>query len=258
MDIATDADGTSYITGYTMTAASSFDYLTIKYSPAGVQQWVSTYNGSGNGDDKAYALGLVKNSNNVTTGVAITGASWGVHNNHDYATVVYSASSGAQLQVSRYSRNSNTDDIAKDLAVDNVHHRLFVTGYSALVINGPQEHSVITTLMIPIKIKDSKDSTDSKESSMLPVMPGKFSLSQNYPNPFNPSTNIEFEVGESSLVLLKIYDAAGKLLSIQINSFMSPGSYKININAENLSSGVYFYELNAGSFRALKKMLLIK
>ncbi len=92
-------------------------------------------------------------------------------------------------------------------------------------------------------------------------LPKEYSLSQNYPNPFNPSTIIKFSIPQSSKsenVTLKIYDVLGKEVATLVNKNLSAGEYQINFNGINLSSGVYFYKINAGNFIQTKKMLLVK
>ena len=85
-----------------------------------------------------------------------------------------------------------------------------------------------------------------------------FKLSQNYPNPFNPSTNLSFVISSSSFVTLKVYDVLGNEVATLVNEEKSPGSYKVNFNAQNLSSGVYYYRLESGSYSVTRKMLLLK
>lgn len=85
-----------------------------------------------------------------------------------------------------------------------------------------------------------------------------YSLSQNYPNPFNPSTKISFSIPKSDYVTLKVYDIMGKEVATLVNRQMNMGSYNVDFNAVNLSSGIYFYKLISGSFTEVKKMTLIK
>lgn len=89
-------------------------------------------------------------------------------------------------------------------------------------------------------------------------IPDGFKLFQNYPNPFNPSTNIRYQIKNSGLVTLKIYDIRGKEISILINENQKPGIYEIQFDGDNLPSGVYFYRIRAGDFVQVKKMALIK
>lgn len=88
--------------------------------------------------------------------------------------------------------------------------------------------------------------------------PVSFSLSQNFPNPFNPSTMIQYSIPEAQNVELKVYDLLGREVQTLVNTVQNPGSYNVMFNAQNLSSGVYFYRLTAGSYTDVKKMTLIK
>ena len=85
-----------------------------------------------------------------------------------------------------------------------------------------------------------------------------FQLFQNYPNPFNPSTNIKFDLKEDSYVTLTVYNIIGQKVAELINSDLSAGFHNVIFNAVNLSSGIYFYKLKAGSYSSVKKMELLK
>jgi 1,4-alpha-glucan branching enzyme len=85
-----------------------------------------------------------------------------------------------------------------------------------------------------------------------------FSLSQNYPNPFNPSTVIQYQIPQPGKVTLKIYDMLGREIRTLVNEFQQNGSHSITFDASHLSSGVYFYRIQSGSFIETKKMLLLK
>jgi photosystem II stability/assembly factor-like uncharacterized protein len=89
-------------------------------------------------------------------------------------------------------------------------------------------------------------------------MPENFSLSQNYPNPFNPSTTINFSVPEPAHVSIKIYNIIGKEVLTLLDEFKQQGNHEIELNASELTSGVYFYKMSAGKFTDTKRMLLIK
>jgi hypothetical protein len=86
----------------------------------------------------------------------------------------------------------------------------------------------------------------------------KFELFNNYPNPFNPSTSIKYSIGGKSLVTLKIYDILGREIETIVNKEQTAGSYQVKFDASNLSSGIYLYQLKAGSFVNTKKMVLLK
>ena len=94
-----------------------------------------------------------------------------------------------------------------------------------------------------------------------------FYLEQNYPNPFNPVTNIRYTIpnlmlnsseDKRKIVTLKIFDITGKEISTLVNEFQTAGTYEVKFNAENLPSGVYFYQLKAGNYSETKKMVLIR
>ena len=89
-------------------------------------------------------------------------------------------------------------------------------------------------------------------------IPTKYSLDQNYPNPFNPATKIKFSIPADENVSLKVFNVLGQEVATLVNKQMKAGSYSFDWNASNLSSGVYFYRIEAGSFNLTKKMLLLK
>ncbi|MEW5800290.1 MAG: T9SS type A sorting domain-containing protein [Bacteroidota bacterium] len=88
--------------------------------------------------------------------------------------------------------------------------------------------------------------------------PVQFSLSQNYPNPFNPTTAIRFQTPEASHVTLKIFDMLGREITTLLNENKSPGTYTVNFDAKNLSSGMYLYQLRAGEKVETRRMILQK
>jgi hypothetical protein len=89
-------------------------------------------------------------------------------------------------------------------------------------------------------------------------VPNKYTLLQNYPNPFNPSTSISFDIIKQTHTLLKVYDVTGRLTVVLVNESLRAGSYKVELNAGNLSSGVYFYKLEADNFIQTRKMVVLK
>ncbi len=89
-------------------------------------------------------------------------------------------------------------------------------------------------------------------------VPKVYSLSQNYPNPFNPSTKINFALPKQGLVTLKIYDILGREIRTLVNEVKNAGSYTVDFNASEYSSGVYFYRIQSNDFSDVKRMLLVK
>jgi photosystem II stability/assembly factor-like uncharacterized protein len=98
-------------------------------------------------------------------------------------------------------------------------------------------------------------------SSIIEVevrVPTEFFLSQNYPNPFNPSTTIRYSLKEDGLVNIKVYNILGSEAATLVNEHKSQGEHRATFNANNLSSGTYFYVIRVNDFTAVKKMILFK
>jgi hypothetical protein len=96
-------------------------------------------------------------------------------------------------------------------------------------------------------------------------VPTEFLLSQNYPNPFNPSTKIKYQIPASlnpskggTSVTLKVYDLLGREVVTLVNEEQSAGIYEVEFDASELSSGIYMYQIRAGSLMQTKKMVLIR
>jgi hypothetical protein len=89
-------------------------------------------------------------------------------------------------------------------------------------------------------------------------IPGVFILEQNYPNPFNPTTVIMYQIPTQNKVVLKIFDVLGREIKILVNEQKDAGTYKVEFNAPDLPSGRYFYQLTAGNYTSVKKLMLIK
>lgn len=89
-------------------------------------------------------------------------------------------------------------------------------------------------------------------------VPDKYNLHQNYPNPFNPSTNIKYDLIKSGNIKINVYDISGKEVASLVNQFQNAGTYEVTFNAENLSSGVYFYKLETSDFKDVKRMVILK
>jgi hypothetical protein len=90
------------------------------------------------------------------------------------------------------------------------------------------------------------------------TLPTEYSLSQNYPNPFNPSTTISYSIPKPGFVSIIVYDILGKEAAVLVNEVKQAGNFIVDFNASKLSSGVYFYRINAGEFTAVKRMILMK
>jgi hypothetical protein len=89
-------------------------------------------------------------------------------------------------------------------------------------------------------------------------LPDKFALLQNYPNPFNPSTKIKYQLPSGSNVSLKVYDILGKEVAVLVNEFNPAGFYEVTFDAANITSGIYFYKIEAGEINQINKMILLR
>ncbi len=89
-------------------------------------------------------------------------------------------------------------------------------------------------------------------------LPKDYKLSQNYPNPFNPVTKISYQLPQAGNVKLTIFDFLGREVSTLVNEYKQAGYYDANFNASALSSGTYFYRIEANNFTSTKKMMVIK
>jgi hypothetical protein len=99
--------------------------------------------------------------------------------------------------------------------------------------------------------------TDVQEGNNSGTSPNKYGLQQNYPNPFNPTTKIFYSIANQSQITLKVYDTLGNELQTIVEGNQIPGNYEVEFNANNLSSGIYFYQLKTSTYAETKKMILL-
>jgi len=89
-------------------------------------------------------------------------------------------------------------------------------------------------------------------------LPTEYSLLQNYPNPFNPTTTIQFAIPKDEYVKLVVYDITGKVVKELVNGYKSAGRYNVEFNASGYASGMYYYKIEAGAYKNVQKMMLMK
>ena len=106
--------------------------------------------------------------------------------------------------------------------------------------------SGVITVEQPVSVSDNE------------LFVNKFELNQNYPNPFNPTTTIKYSIPANGIITLLVFNAIGEEVSMLANEFKEAGTYDVSFNSGELSSGIYFYRLQAGSFVETKKMILLK
>lgn len=131
-----------------------------------------------------------------------------------------------------------------------------------IAVAGVAKYEVVSNCLPPqinaFMLSDNKSVSQQTES-----IPTEFVLEQNYPNPFNPETIIRFSIPEASHVNIKIYDALGREVVSLIDNYFTAGIYNTvwnskDRNGSNVSSGIYFYRIQAGNFVNVKKMLLVR
>ncbi|MBF8297257.1 MAG: hypothetical protein HW389_3802, partial [Bacteroidetes bacterium] len=132
-------------------------------------------------------------------------------------------------------------------------------GRSVCIDDGQKYNSVTGAIEIIIAGGSHSEGT-SEESEALEstVVPTEYALSNAYPNPFNPSTTIVYDLPEATRVRLIVYDRLGREVAVVVDHQQNAGRHSIRFNAKGLTSGVYFYRIQAGTFSATKKLILIR
>ncbi|MDP4114805.1 MAG: SBBP repeat-containing protein [Bacteroidota bacterium] len=188
------------------------------------------------------------------------GESWIIGSSHD---IKWESNISSNIKI-EYSTNNGSDWTTITGSVPSITHE-----YSWIIPN-----TLSTTCKIRITALDSTSQSDISDGFFTigltssindnNLVPLSNNLSQNYPNPFNPQTTISYSVAQESNVVIKVYDILGKEVAKLLNEGKKAGAYNIQFNASKLSSGMYFYTIQANSidgkqsFRETKKMLLLK
>jgi|WetSurMetagenome_2_1015567.scaffolds.fasta_scaffold01369_4 hypothetical protein len=127
-----------------------------------------------------------------------------------------------------------------------------------LTVGGTYNQNNLLFSLINLSVEENSIAKDSTIITQNDLIPTEYGLEQNYPNPFNPITLIQFSTVTDEIVNLKVFDILGREVAILVNEVKSPGIYSVSFNGNNLSSGIYFYTLQTGSFNQTRKMLLLK
>jgi len=243
--VSVTTDGSAiYYTTYAAngTGGGCNDIIILKYGQVGDSLWIRRCSGTTHcynqpADLKldrfndVYVTGLI---NNITTG-------------NDYGTVKYSPDGTEQWLATYTGSYATSDDGATSLCIDTS-LSLYVTGHSSNASNHNNFDAVTIRYSQPIGIIPN-----------INRMAETFILNQNYPNPFNPLTLIAYSVPRKSNVRVSIYDIAGQLVKTLVNTEQNSGNYSVTYDADDLSSGVYFYSMFANnSLVGTRKMILIK
>jgi len=186
------------------------------------------------------------NGDNWTVHHSNTFSGWGSDICHEDPTMMLTGSWGARATISLDAGETWTD-ISSGLS-----------GHGGGILVGDRGYILAHQGSNIYKLNVLYSIITSVSENTISSIPKSFDLSQNYPNPFNPSTKINYDLPKSGNVVLKVYNQLGKEVSTLVNSYKNAGSYELNFDGSNLSSGIYFYKLEADGLTATKKMLLIK
>jgi len=232
-----DDNGNIFVTGRVRrTGGGGYnDFTIIKYNNAGAQQWKSYYDGPNNLDDDPINISVDEAGN-----VFVCGESNREGSNFKFIVVKYTFAGDFDWD---YVYDVNASSRALGVWADNAGYV-----YAAGDGEGPNGNQDL------MAVKLSK--TSSVEDNSRPVK--EFILYQNYPNPFNPTTRIQYQVSSISKVTLKVYDVLGIEIGTLVNEEKPSGIYEVEFDAAGLSSGVYFYTLQAGNFTQTKKLVLLR
>jgi len=165
--------------------------------------------------------------------------------------------SGQQSAISNHPNSTQTESLTNWLKIG------FVKGSGNS--NSPKQYSFVdqnptggNNFDYRLKQVDNNGAYKYSDVIDVKVVPAKYELFQNYPNPFNPATTIKYAVAKAEHVTLKVYDEIGRELLTLVNENKAAGQYNATFDGSKLTSGVYFYRMEAGSFSAVKKLLLLK
>ena len=281
-----------YVCG-TTDAGPNNDMVAMKQNIYGTRLWVITYNGTANGNDTAVSETWLPNGF-----VAVTGKSKELLNSTIVdAIVTMLIDSGTIVWTNKFYGSDNLGASPSQMITD-AQGNIYICGFENLTggttngctikydINGSLLWNIsydaganLNDKFNSITLDNNNDIlvtgqtfTSVANSNYVTVKYGNIStgissntdivkdfyLFQNYPNPFNPTTIIKYQLPNTSHVSLEVYDVLGNEIVILVNEERPAGTYEIQFDASNLSSGTYFYKLKAAEFFETNKMILLK
>ncbi len=237
-DVQETSNGNFLVIGSTMdfNSAGFYDLWLFKLNSIGDTIWTKTFGGVH--DDEGYSIQPTSDGNFILLGVT------------------YSFSFGVDPDAWLIKVNSDGDEYWNQpigYNHDDLGFSVKQTSDGGYIINGETSSFSQGGIWLS-KVTPDVSSVDRSSPSLIKA----YLLQQNYPNPFNPSTTINYSIPKSSNVKIEVYNLLGKKISTLVNEFKSAGSYKVKWNAENFSSGIYFYRIQAEGFSETKKMILLK
>jgi hypothetical protein len=266
-DAAGDEFGNTYIVNleYIFNPTKS---IVKKISPAGTEIWSSNYTVCGLrvevGTDNMPVISGYPNPNSFGSSFVKFNPSGGVVWANMDADSSYSLMMHAQMKMD----NQNNIYLAAGLLTAMAVCKVKSDGSSGWTITAPGSYANALEIgsdnSIYVVGGNTAGATGRIVQSLTAVtnngntIPGSFGLGQNYPNPFNPVTKIDYHVSKSSFVRMTVYNSIGEEVKQLVNSQKAPGSYSIEFDGSDLSSGMYFYKFETDGLVETRKMLLVK
>ena len=241
--IVSDDSGNVYVTCTGTSASAGGNIVTVKYSPAGIQRWMRSFDGGENLNDHAVDICLDESGAVYATGY------YGSSNIGSSIVTIKYSNSGEQLWIQRFPGTALVSNYPVSIGID---------GSSNIYVFATSRSSSSADYLI---LKYSQSVGINSESGELPET---YMLKQNYPNPFNPETSIPYQISRPALVTLAIYDIRGNLIRVLVNEKKQAGTYEVKFKAvdesgNELPSGVYFCRLEADNEMIdSKRMLFVK
>jgi hypothetical protein len=208
--------------------------------------WIAIESGSGELDGNNFTVN--------STGNAVTHNWYGINHRVSSASVciaamqTYDGGDPATLRYQNLNDSSVEVKVEEETSNDSeTNHTTEIVGYfvadgTGNIVGEQSMGKILTT----------------SETGENDNIPKEFALLQNYPNPFNPTTTIKYGLPKGVKVNINIYDIRGRLITQLVNGYQPAGRYTVTWDASQVGSGVYFYKIEAGSFREVKKCLFIK
>jgi Secretion system C-terminal sorting domain len=211
-----------------------------------------------------FALGSSTGTNPLPVElVSFTARTTGSAVNLSWHTATETNNYGFEIERTSHPEHVSPDAIITTASASNWTKIGFVEGHGTT--NAPQSYSYADnsasgkySYRLKQIDRDGKFEYSKKVEATVVAAPAIFALSQNYPNPFNPSTVITYSIASASHVTLRVYDMLGREVATLVNEQLTPGNYTATFNASRLSSGVYFYRLDAGTFSGVKRLSVMK
>jgi hypothetical protein len=240
-----DGAGYIYVTGQSRGLGTGTDIVTIKYDPAGTEQWTVRYNGPANDydtpsdQDGGKCMAIDQDAN-----IYITGASRGAASMYDYIALKYD-SAGTEQWVAGYNSCDSTD-YALAVAVDDSGN-VYIAGRSV----GLGTYYDMATVKYRTSVGILENRLISADRLLL----------ETHPNPFTTNSTVRYSIMNGGKVSLAVYDVSGRLVTTLVNEYQSSDVYSIvwngmDHNEKRVAPGVYFYVLNAGGQQTTRKMIM--